>query len=111
MLGQPDYDKKHILEKAQTPLSERALQTIHAEIHYAPYIEREHREVERMKQFKKLKIPQTFNYKELPGLSIELQEKLIRHKPSTIAQASLIPGITPAALSLLIFRTRQQKTH
>ena len=87
--------------------SDRNMQTLYAEIHYAPYIERELKEIERREQFKNLKIPQSFNYKNLPGLSIELQEKLIRYQPSTIAQASLIPGITPAALSLLIFKTRQ----
>ena len=51
-------------------------------------------------------IPQAFNYHELPGLSKELQQKLTRHKPNTIAQAALIPGMTPAALSLLIFRVK-----
>ncbi len=43
----------------------------------------------------------------MPGLSKELQEKLKKHKPGTIAQASLIPGITPAALSLLIFKVKE----
>lgn len=108
LLGQPEYNSELLQKNTLEPLSERALQTIHADIRYAPYIKREMREVEKMKQFKELKIPQTFNYKGLPGLSIELQEKLMRYQPSTIAQASLIPGITPAALSLLIFKTRQR---
>jgi len=105
--GQPDYDKKLIQEHADEPLSERALQIIHAEIHYAPYIEREAKEVKKREQFKLLRIPSDLNYQDLPGLSIELQEKLTRHKPTTIAQAALIPGITPAALSLLIFMAKK----
>jgi len=95
-------------EVAKQPLSERNVQTLHAEILYAPYLEREKKEIERTKQFQELKIPKNFQYKDLPGLSIELQEKLIRYKPSSIAKASLVPGITPAALSLLIFKTRQR---
>jgi tRNA uridine 5-carboxymethylaminomethyl modification enzyme len=51
-------------------------------------------------------LPDTINFKDMPGLSKELQEKLNRYQPKTIAQAALIPGMTPAALSLLIFKTR-----
>ena len=87
-------------------LSERAAKTVHAEIRYEPYIKREKKEVERSQQYKTLKIPKDFRYSGLPGLSKELQEKLNKHRPETIAQASLIPGITPAAVSLLIFKAK-----
>jgi len=98
-----------LLQKiAEKPLSQRNLQTLHAEILYAPYLEREKKEIDRTKQYQQLKIPTDFDYKNLPGLSIELQEKLIRYKPGSIADASLVPGMTPAALSLLIFKTRQK---
>jgi len=99
---------KKLLATIDQNLSERTIQTICAEIRYAPYIEREQKEIERRKKYQALKIPKNFMYKNLPGLSIELQEKLIRHKPSSIADAALVPGITPAALSLLIFKTRQK---
>jgi tRNA uridine 5-carboxymethylaminomethyl modification enzyme len=49
-------------------------------------------------------IPENFNYMAIPGLSKELQQKLTKHKPQSIAHAALIPGMTPAAISLLIFR-------
>jgi tRNA uridine 5-carboxymethylaminomethyl modification enzyme len=52
-------------------------------------------------------IPAHFNYTAMPGLSKELQQKLTKHQPQTIAQAALIPGMTPAAISLLIFRIKQ----
>ncbi len=63
--------------------------------------------------YKALEIPATFDYANMPGLSKELQEKLKKHRPANIAQASLIPGMTPAALSLLIFKIREynQKNH
>ncbi|HRN78180.1 MAG TPA: tRNA uridine-5-carboxymethylaminomethyl(34) synthesis enzyme MnmG [Candidatus Dependentiae bacterium] len=94
--------KAEIVALTSTQLSDRALQTIHAQLRYAPYLERELKEVERREQYKALKIPVNFAYKDLPGLSIELQQKLSKHQPATIAQASLIPGMTPAAVSLLI---------
>ncbi len=110
LFGQSEWNSK-LLTQTVGPLSDRNIQTIHAEIRYSPYIERAHKEIQKMEQFKKLIIPKTLNFKNFPGLSIELQEKLARYKPSTIAQASLIPGMTPAALSLLIFRTRQHKSN
>lgn len=98
---------ERLKEATGNELSDRATQTVHAEIRYEPYLKREEKEVERTQQFQKLKIPNSFNYKDLPGLSKELQEKLIRNRPETIAQAALIPGMTPAAISLLIFKTRE----
>ncbi|MCK5633075.1 tRNA uridine-5-carboxymethylaminomethyl(34) synthesis enzyme MnmG [bacterium] len=101
-------NKKLLLEHVTEKLSDRAIQTIHAQIRYAPYIERAYKEIEKMKRLQELIIPATLNFKNLPGLSIELQEKLTKHKPKNIAQASLIPGMTPAAISLLIFKTKSK---
>ncbi len=89
-------------------LSERALRTVQAEIVYEPYLARESREIERTQQYKNLKLHPATEYIGLSGLSRELQEKLQRYKPENIAQAALIPGMTPAALSLLILKTRQK---
>jgi len=106
-----DY-KKTIHQITGLELSDRNIQTIYAEIRYAPYLERELVEIKKRQKFKELVIPQDFTYKDVPGLSIELQQKLTKHQPNTIAQAALIPGITPAAISLLIFKTREyNNTH
>lgn len=88
--------------------SERALNTVHAEIRYKPYLERERLEAQKIEQYQTLKIPVNLQYTDMPGLSKELQLKLTTHKPATIAQASLIPGMTPAALSLLIIKARRK---
>lgn len=77
-------------------------QTIQASIKYAPYIEREEKEVARIKKYQNMKLPETLTYKGLHGLSIELQQKLEKVRPATISQANLIPGMTPAALSFLM---------
>lgn len=106
LVGELECDIEALKQQVPTHASERALLTIYAEIRYAPYLEREEKEIAKTKQYQELIIPDDFDFKQLPGLSNELQQKLIKHKPNTIAQASLIPGMTPAAISLLIFRTR-----
>jgi tRNA uridine 5-carboxymethylaminomethyl modification enzyme len=58
-------------------------------------------------KYQQLIFPATFDFSEIPGLSIELQQKLKRLQPKTIAQAELIPGMTPAAISLLIFKINE----
>lgn len=82
----------------------RALLSLHAAIRYEGYIEKEQSEIEKMDRYQQLVIPDDFSYASLPGLSKELQQKLTYYKPQSIAQAQLIPGITPAAISLLIFQ-------
>jgi len=87
----------------------RQAEYIYAELLYAPYKEREEAEIKKAIEYRELKIPPTFLYRDLPGLSHELQEKLESVRPQTIAQAGLISGMTPAALSLLIFNVRQNE--
>jgi len=79
---------------------------IHAELRYEPYIERERMEIKRREQHKALRIPDAMVFDAVPGLSKELQQKLNKHRPATIADAALIPGMTPAAITLLIFRIK-----
>ena len=93
-------------------LSTRALLCVHAEIKYDGYIQKEEKEVTKMQRYQQLVIPDDIDYQNIPGLTKELQEKLMRYKPKNIAQVQLIPGITPAAISLLIFYiTDQKKKH
>lgn len=107
LFGELDCDIAKMKEVTGKELSDRAAHAIYAEIRYEPYLAREEKEANKTQMYKALEIPATFDYNNLPGLSKELQEKLKKHRPATIAQASLIPGITPAALSLLIFKTRE----
>jgi tRNA uridine 5-carboxymethylaminomethyl modification enzyme len=83
---------------------------------YEGYIERQRQEVARRKEFEALRLPPTIDYREVRGLSVEVQQKLNRHLPETIGQAARISGVTPAAVSLLLvhlkrgFRAPQKKT-
>jgi len=108
LFGEFECNVDVIKQSAKQPLSDRSIQTIYADVRYEPYIKREEKEVEKSKTHRELIIPATLDYEQMPGLSKELQQKLTKHKPATIAQAALIPGITPAALSLLIFRIREK---
>lgn len=89
-------------------ISSRVVQTLHAMVKYDGYLQREVIEVEKFKKFADEKIPQNFVFDDIPGLSHEMIEKLKKHNPQNVAQAQLIPGMTPAAISILIFRLRQR---
>jgi len=79
-----------------------ALFTCEVEIKYAPYIERNLKEIEEFKNLERIKIPPSFDYNKIPGLSLEIKEKLSKFKPLNLGQASRIPGITPSAISILL---------
>lgn len=96
--------KNILIEKEK--LSSRIMLSIHAQIRYSGYIEKEKIEVDKLLKFQTMIIPSKINYSQIPGLSVELQGKLKKHTPKTIAQAQLIPGMTPAAISILIFQSR-----
>ncbi|MDQ5940610.1 MAG: tRNA uridine 5-carboxymethylaminomethyl modification enzyme [Candidatus Dependentiae bacterium] len=88
-------------------ISGRALLQIYAAVRYDGYLQREEAEVGKLKHYANLAIPFDFSYHGIQGLSFELQQKLTRYKPAVIAQAQLIPGMTPAAISLLIYHVRK----
>ena len=95
-----------VFEKTGKKLSPRACQNIQASIKYAPYIEREYMEVAKLKKYQVMHIPEDFDYLNCDGLSIELRQKLHRFKPATLADATIISGMTPAGLSLLLLKIK-----
>ncbi|MDR3647222.1 MAG: tRNA uridine-5-carboxymethylaminomethyl(34) synthesis enzyme MnmG [Candidatus Babeliales bacterium] len=107
LFGELECNQEKILELAGVELTERAILSIYAEVKYFDYLKRETLEIEKAQKYRMLIIPKDFDFKNMPGLSKELQEKLLLHAPENIAQAMLIQGMTPAAISLLIFRVRE----
>lgn len=69
---------------------------------YQGYIDRQIVEIQRQARYENITLPLSLDYNAVKGLSNEVREKLIQHKPLTLGQASRIPGITPAAISLLL---------
>ncbi|MCI0350644.1 MAG: tRNA uridine-5-carboxymethylaminomethyl(34) synthesis enzyme MnmG, partial [Acidobacteriales bacterium] len=77
------------------------LKSVETAIKYAGYLQQQERAIERLKKAEQRNIPEWFDYKSVSGLSREMQEKLQRVRPRTLGQASRIPGVTPAAVSLV----------
>jgi len=77
------------------------LKSVETEIKYEGYLLQQQRAMERMKKSEQRSIPGWFDYRSVSGLSREMQEKLSQVQPRTLAQASRIPGVTPAAVSLV----------
>jgi tRNA uridine 5-carboxymethylaminomethyl modification enzyme len=74
---------------------------------YSGYIERQKGEVERAAQYEQLALPAELDYMQVTALSIEVRQKLSRHRPETLGQASRISGVTPAAISLLLIHLKK----
>jgi len=77
------------------------LKSVETEIKYAGYLLQQQRAIERLKKAEQHTIPQWFDYGSVSGLSREIQETLIKVRPRTLGHASRIPGVTPAAVSLV----------
>jgi len=86
------------------PLAAQArndLKSVETEIKYAGYLSQQQRAIDRLKKAEQRNIPDWFDYKSVSGLSREMQEKLLKIRPRTLGHASRIPGVTPAAVSLV----------
>ena len=79
------------------------------DIKYSGYIQRQQEEIVRQRRHEETGIPADFDYHQVKGLSAEVQEKLLRIQPETIGQASRIPGVTPAAISLLLVYLKKKQ--
>jgi tRNA uridine 5-carboxymethylaminomethyl modification enzyme len=77
------------------------LKSVETEIKYAGYLDQQQRAIDRLKKAEQRRIPDWFDYHAVSGLSREMQEKLGKVVPQTLGQASRIPGVTPAAVSLI----------
>jgi tRNA uridine 5-carboxymethylaminomethyl modification enzyme len=77
------------------------LKSVETEIKYEGYLSQQQRAIDRLKKAEQRPIPEWFDYRSVSGLSREMQEKLLKIRPRTIAHASSIPGVTPAAVSLV----------
>jgi tRNA uridine 5-carboxymethylaminomethyl modification enzyme len=92
------------------------LKSVETEIKYAGYLQQQQKSIERLKKAEQRSIPEWFEYQSVSGLSREMKEKLLHVRPRTLGQASRIPGVTPAAVSLInVFieiqgRRREQAT-
>ena len=101
----PEDAREHSVSVATMRNEARAVET---EIKFAGYLEQQKKSIEKLKAAEAVAIPEWIEYGAISGLSREMREKLERVRPGTIGQASRIPGVTPAALSLVHVSIRLQ---
>lgn len=94
-------------EELGAALAEAVIEQVEVSIKYAGYIGKQRDEVERGLQYEHLKLPESLDYNEVTALSFEVRQKLSRHRPETLGQASRISGVTPAAISLLLVHLKK----
>ena len=88
-------------------LDQQVLDQVEVSIKYEGYIERQRIEIERHQHYENLRLPSNLDYSMVGGLSVEVWQKLNKHQPETLGEASRISGITPAAISLLLVHLKK----
>lgn len=112
LLRRPDvsYDSLMSLAAAGSGVSDRIVaEQVEIQAKYAGYIERQQEEIARHRRHEETVLPADLDYRAVRGLSAEVCEKLNRHHPATVGQAGRIPGVTPAAISLLLVHLKKRE--
>jgi tRNA uridine 5-carboxymethylaminomethyl modification enzyme len=113
LLKRPHITIKHLetIEPWLSPISSSIKDALEVEVKYDGYIKRELEFIDRLSMLEETRIPDSFIYNNIPGLSTEIKEKLNKFKPITLGQASRISGITPAAIAILDVYIKRYRTH
>ena len=90
-------------------IKRNAVDEIEASVKYAGYIERQRADIERLQKNENTKIPNAVDYENVIGLSNEVKQKLSEARPQSLARASRLPGVTPAAISLLMVHLKKER--
>ena len=106
-----DYDKLAPIDPERPDLPAEVAEQVNISIKYDGYIKRQMKQVESFKKLEKKKIPEHFNYDDVPSLRIEARQKLKTYSPTSIGQASRISGVSPADVSVLLVYMEQMKYH
>ena len=104
LLKRPEIKYHFIKERAPSAedLSQEVESLVEINVKYEGYIQRQIEVARKLKKYETKKIPKEFDYRTTPGLSREIVEKLSEVQPETLGQALRIPGITPAAVSIIL---------
>ena len=104
LLRRPElsYESIAVLDPDRKPLPEDVIEQVVINIRYEGYIERQKQQVEHFKKLENRRIPEDFDYDEVPSLRIEARQKLKQFRPVSLGQASRISGVSPADISVLL---------
>ncbi|MCS6912176.1 MAG: tRNA uridine-5-carboxymethylaminomethyl(34) synthesis enzyme MnmG [Myxococcota bacterium] len=111
LLRRPEVQCRHLVPFLPEPLPHALCERLEAQVKYAGYLEREQQEARRFRELEEVVLPDDLDYGSVPGLSREVQEKLGRLRPRSLGQASRIPGVTPAAVSILLLVSQGHAGH
>jgi len=110
MLRRPEVDVNQLLHFASdSNVAMDVAEQVAIQAKYAGYITRQQTEIDRTKRYDHYPLKLGFDYSQVPGMSNEVREKLQRQQPETLGQAARIPGITPAAISLLLIYLKNKQ--
>ena len=104
------YATAEVSRETLGELCEPVVEQIEIAAKYSGYIERQKDEVERAAHYENLKLPADLDYMQVTALSIEVRQKLNKHRPETLGLASRISGVTPAAISLLLVHLKKSRS-
>lgn len=104
LLRRPEVDAQQLLTfmEGGEDIAEQVSEQVEIQAKYAGYIVRQQSEIDKSLRYDHLRLPDSLDYRGIPGLSNEVSEKLRSQRPETLGQASRMPGITPASISLLL---------
>ncbi len=104
------YQKLMSLGLLETPVTDaEVIEQLEIQAKYAGYIDRQHDEIAKHLRHEETCLPDDLSYDQVSGLSAEVREKLARIRPQTVGQAARIPGMTPAAISILLVHLKKRK--
>ena len=109
LLRRPEVDYRTLTElTGSADIPADAAEQAEIQTQYAGYIERQQDEIARLRQHEETRLPEDLDYAALNGLSKEISQKLASIRPQTLGQASRVPGVTPAAISLLLIHLKKR---
>ena len=110
LLKRPELCYEHITQIVPSTemLSPAVTEQVEIQIKYDGYIQRQQRQIHQFKKLENFQIPDTFDYANVHGLKTEAREKLAKIRPASIGQASRLPGVSPADISILTVMLHQQ---
>ena len=103
------YDSLKTIDKERPELGEQVKEEVEIQVKYEGYIKLQEAQVEKFKKMERKLIPEDFNYDEVKGICLEARQKLNKHKPHSIGQASRISGVSPADISVLLVYLQSKK--
>jgi len=109
LLSRPEIDYAGLTAlTGATEIDPQVAEQVEIKVKYAGYIDRQQEEIEKLRASENVRLPVDIDYPGISGLSKEIQSKLTQARPETLGQASRIPGVTPAAISLLMIHLKKR---